>query len=45
MTAGFARWISVAPAERVAVVVLTNTARSVDRAALNLINAIRADPG
>jgi CubicO group peptidase (beta-lactamase class C family) len=41
-TAGFCASISVVPVERVAVVVLSNTARSVDAAALGLLNAILA---
>ena len=39
-TAGFFAWIGLVPAERVAVVMLSNTARSVDRAAFELLRAL-----
>jgi CubicO group peptidase (beta-lactamase class C family) len=39
-TAGFFAWIGLVAAERVAVVMLSNTARPVDRAALELLRAL-----
>jgi CubicO group peptidase (beta-lactamase class C family) len=39
-TAGFFAWIGLVPAERVAVVMLSNTARPVDRVAFELLRAL-----
>ena len=39
-TAGFFAWLGIVPSERLAVVALANTARSVDRAAFELLRAL-----
>jgi CubicO group peptidase (beta-lactamase class C family) len=44
-TAGFFSWIGLVPDQRAAVVALSNTARSVDRAALDLLRALTARSG